>query len=83
LKLEIEAADRGRNEIIDIAVKAFGISQSRRVNWVSADSAGKRCLLEIISLNCTFDDVSLLRPMRKPFDQLAEGLDLKNSRFEK
>ncbi|MEZ6066031.1 MAG: hypothetical protein R3B90_10055 [Planctomycetaceae bacterium] len=41
LKLEIDVADRGRHEIIDIAVKAFELSQSRREKWFDADYAAK------------------------------------------
>ncbi len=71
LKLEIDVTDRGRHEIIDIAVKAFELSQSLRQKWLTADYAAKRCLLEIICLNCTLDDVSLVLTMRKPFDLLT------------
>ena len=80
LKLEIDVTDRGRHEIIDIAVKAFELSQSLRQKWLTADYAAKRCLLEIICLNCTLDDVSLVPTMRKPFDLLTKGLVSKNSR---
>ncbi len=43
----------------------------------------KRRILEILCLNCRLDDVSLFPTMRKPFDMLAEGLLLKNSRDDK
>jgi hypothetical protein len=80
LKLEIDVADRGRHEIIDIAVKAFELSQSLRARWVTADYAAKRRILEIVCLNCTLDDVNLCATMRKPFDLLAKGLVSKDSR---
>lgn len=80
LLLEIEASDRGRNEIIDIAVKAFELSQSLREKWLTADYAAKRRILEIICLNCSLDGVSLVATMRKPFDLLAKGLLQKDSR---
>ena len=80
LKLEIDVADRGRHEIIDIAVKAFELSQSLRAKWVTADYAAKRRILEIVCLNCTLDDVNLCATMRKPFDLLAKGLVSKDSR---
>ena len=83
LKLEIDVTDRGRHEIIDIAVKAFELSQSLRQKWLTADYAAKRCLLEIICLNCTLDDVSLVPTMRKPFDLLTKGLVSKNSRGDR
>ena len=80
LQLEIEASDRGRNEIIDIAVKAFELSQSLREKWFDADYAAKRQILEILCLNCSLDGVSLVATMRNPFDLLAKGLCLKDSR---
>ncbi len=60
LRLEIERCSRGRNETIDIAVKAFELSQTLLAKWVTADYATKRRILEIICLNCTLVDV----PMR-------------------
>ncbi len=83
LKLEIDVADRGRHEIIDIAVKAFELSQSLRSKWVAADYAAKRRILEIVCLNCSLDDVNLCATMRKPFDLLAKGLVSKDSRGDK
>ena len=83
LKLEIDVADRGRHETIDIAVKAFELSQSLRAKWVTADYAAKRRILEIVCLNCTLDDVNLCATMRKPFDLLAKGLVSKDSRGER
>ena len=80
LQLEIEVCDRCRNETIDIAVKAFELSQSLRDKWLTADYAAKRRILEIICLNCTLVDASLVVTMRKPFDLLAKGLVSKDSR---
>ena len=80
LQLKIETCDRGRNEIIHIAVKAFELSQSLREQWLTADYAAKRRLLEIMFLNCTLDGVTLVPEIRKPFDVLAEGLVSENSR---
>ena len=82
LLLEIEAGDRDRNEIIDIAVKAFELSQSLRQRWVTADYAAKRRILEIIGLNCSLDDGHLSIAMRKPFDLLDKGLVSKDSRAD-
>jgi site-specific DNA recombinase len=83
LRLHLEAADRGRDEIIDIAVKAFELSQNLRAKWFEADYAAKRRILEIICLNWTLDGVNLVPTMRKPFDMLAEGLVWKNSRDDR
>ncbi|WP_235908849.1 recombinase family protein [Roseiconus nitratireducens] len=80
LRLEMERCDRGRDEIIDIAVKAFELSQTLRQQWVTADYAAKRRILEILCLNCTLVDVNLCVSMRKPFDLLAKGLLQKDSR---
>ena len=83
LQLEIEACDRGRNEIIDIAVKAFELSQSLREKWFDADYAAKRRILEILCLNWTLEGASLVPTMRKPFDLLAKGLLWKDSRDDR
>ena len=68
LRLRIEACSRGRNETIDIAVKAFELSQNLRAKWFEADYASKRRILEIICLNWKLSGVSLVPEMRKPFD---------------
>ena len=83
LRLEIEACSRGRGETADLAVKAFELSQSLEAKWVTSDYAAKRRILEIICLNWRLDDVSLVPVMRKPFDLLAEGLVLNNSRGDR
>lgn len=80
LRLKIEACSRGRNETIDIAVKAFELSQNLREKWFAADYAAKRRILEILCLNWKLVGVSLVPEMRKPFDLLAEGLLQKDSR---
>lgn len=80
LQAEIERCDRGRNEIIDLAIRAFELSQNLRSKWVTADYAEKRRILEIICLNWKLDGVSLVPTMRKPFDMLAEGLLKKECR---
>jgi site-specific DNA recombinase len=80
LKLQIDAADRGRHETIDIAIKAFELSQSLRGKWFEADYAAKRRILEILCLNCSLDGTSLVPEWRKPFDLLAKGLVSKDSR---
>lgn len=80
LKLQIDAADRSRHETIDLAVKAFELSQNLRAKWFAADVSAKRRILEIICLNWTLDGVTLVPQMRKPFDQVAQGLQKKDSR---
>ena len=72
LKLQIDAADRSRHETIDLAVRAFELSQSLRVKWLSADYAAKRQIFEIVCLNCTLDNTTLMPTIRKPFDELLK-----------
>jgi site-specific DNA recombinase len=80
LRLRMEAASRSRHETIDLAIRAFELSQNLRAKWFAADVAAKRRILEIICLNWTLDGVSLVPEMRKPFDQVVEGLQKKDSR---
>jgi hypothetical protein len=72
--------DRGRHEIIDVAVKALELSQRLREKWLTDDDAAKRRILEILGSNYSLDGVSLVATMRKPFRLLAEGLLQTNSR---
>lgn len=83
LKMLIDFADRDRHEIIDLAVKAFELSQSLRERWVTADFSAKRKMLEIICLNWRLDDVTLVATTRKPFDLLIEGPPEKESRGDR
>jgi len=80
LKLEIDVADSGRRETIDIAINAFELSQSLRKCWVTADFSAKRRILEILCLNFSLDDETLVSEWRKPFDLLAKGVVSKDSR---
>jgi hypothetical protein len=80
LALEADADDRAKQEHGDIAVRAFELSQSLKEKWVTADNAAKRRLLEIVCLNYSLDDASLVYEMRKPFDVLAKGPISKQSR---
>ena len=76
-------ADEGvssRHETIDLAIRAFELSQDLRAKWFAADVAAKRRILEIVCLNWTLDGVSLVPEMRKPFELVAEGLQKKDSR---
>ncbi|MEM8671180.1 MAG: hypothetical protein AAGG48_26900 [Planctomycetota bacterium] len=60
LQLEIEACDRDRNEIIEIAVKAFELAQNLRDKWLTADYAAKRRIIEILCLNWTLEGATLV-----------------------
>ena len=83
LKMLIDFADRDRHEIIDLAVKAFELSQSLRERWVAADFLAKRKMLEIVCLNWKLVDVTLVPTTRKPFDLLIEGPQKKERRGDR
>jgi hypothetical protein len=80
IKLQLDALDRGHDETAELAAKVFELSQTLGNQWLTADYAAKRRLLEIVFLNCTLDDVTLVLTMRKPFDVLAAGLVSEKSR---
>ncbi len=79
LKLDLEALDRNHDEIAETASRVFELSQSLQEQWLSADYASKRRILEIVLLNCRLDGASLYPTIRKPFDVLAEGLVVQDS----
>jgi site-specific DNA recombinase len=83
LKLQLDALDRGHDETAELAAKVFELSQTLKEQWVTADYAAKRRILEIVFLNCTLEDVTLCPTIRKPFDLLAEGLLSENSRGDR
>lgn len=80
IKLQLDALDRSHDETAELAAKVFELSQTLRQQWLIADYAAKRRLLEIVFLNCTLGGVHLVRTMRKRFDVLAEGLVSEKSR---
>ena len=83
MKLQLDVLDRSHDETADLAMKVFELSQTLKQQWLTADYAAKRRLLEIVFLNCRLDDVTLVPTMRKPFDVLAEGLISEKSRGER
>ena len=80
LKLQLDVVDRSNDEMCELAVKVFELSQALRQKWLTADYATKRRILEIVFLNCRLDDATLVPQIRKPFDVLAEGLLVQSSR---
>lgn len=80
IKLQIDVLDRSHDEMADLAAKVFELSQTLCEKWLTADYATKRRILEIVFLNCRLDGATLVPTMRKPFDALAEGPILNNSR---
>lgn len=83
LSLQVEAADRDRGEQAELAEKVFELSQALVDRWLAADYSAKRQLLEIVFLNFRLEGVTLCYELRKPFDVLAEGLVLKESRGDR
>ena len=83
IKLQLDVLDRSHDETAELASKVFELSQTLRQQWLTADYAAKRRILEIVFLNCVLDDVTLVPTMRKPFDVLAEGLISEKSRDDK
>lgn len=80
IKLQLDALDRSHDETAELASKVFELSQTLRQQWLTADYAAKRRILEIVCLNCRLDGVTLVPEMRKPFDVVAEGLLSEKSR---
>ena len=83
IKLQLDVLDRSHDETAELAAKVFELSQTLKEQWLTANYATKRRLLEIVCLNSTLDGVTLVPEMRKPFDVLAEGLLSENSRDDK
>jgi len=78
-----DATDRGREEQADLALRTFELSQSMTEKWLTADSAEKRKLVEIVVLNFSLEGESLVPTVRKPFDMLVEGLKVPSSRGDR
>lgn len=76
IKLQLDVLDRSHDETAELAAKVFELSQALKSKWVSADYAVKRTILELVYLNCRLDGATLVGTMRKPFDVLADGLEL-------
>lgn len=83
IKLQLDVLDRSHDETAELATKVFELSQTLRQQWLTADYAAKRRILEMVFLNCRLHDASLAPTIRKPFDVLAEGLVSKNSRGDR
>jgi hypothetical protein len=79
LKLQLDALDRSHDETVDLAAKVFELSQTLRQQWLTADYAAKRRILEIVFLNCRLDDATLVPTIRKPFDVLADERSVSES----
>ncbi len=87
LKTQLEEAERQLDEADkfdpacgEAALATFEFSQNLVELWRGSNSARKRELLDVVSLNRQVSDVSLELTKRKPFDFLAERPFLKKSR---
>ncbi|MFO0884845.1 MAG: recombinase family protein [Pirellulales bacterium] len=83
IKLQMDVLDRGHDENAELASKVFELSQTLKQQWLTADYAAKRRILEIVFLNCDLDGVTLCPTMRKPFDIPPKGSFLMNNRGNK
>jgi len=77
LQIRLEGQSQQKTEIGETALRVLELSQHLKEKWVSADVEEKRLILEIVCLNLTFKNASLEITMRKPFDAIVEGLNLK------
>ncbi len=87
LKSQAEEVERQLDEANEFdpafgqaALAVFDFSQNLVPLWRGSNSAGKREVLECVSLNRTLTDVSLVLEKRRPFDFLVERPFLKKSR---
>lgn len=67
----------------DLAVAFFDWTQRAAETWRRSNNAIRREILDLICLNRTLGDVSLVTTKRKPFDVFAEQLVSQNSRGDK
>jgi site-specific DNA recombinase len=51
LQLQLDKAERDREEVVDLAVRTFELSQSLKNKWVTADFDARRRILEILWSN--------------------------------
>lgn len=72
LRLQLAKAERDHEEVADLAVRTFELSQRLKDKWVKADSDARRQILDLVGLNYKLVGATLVCEMRKPFDILAE-----------
>jgi hypothetical protein len=79
-RLRIEALSRNQQEVAEVAIGLFELSQQLENKWLAADIPTKRTLLELLWLNFSANDANLCVTMNKPFDIIAEGLTVQFGR---
>lgn len=57
----------------------FNFCKGLQKNLLSTDVFEERRILEIVFLNCTPDELTLVPKIKMPFDALAEAHDAKDS----
>ncbi|MDP9175255.1 MAG: recombinase family protein, partial [Planctomycetota bacterium] len=72
LRLQLETADIDGDNLADLAIKAFELSQSLKERWVTADYRAKRTILEIMCESVLSNFEKLEISLRKPFDLLRD-----------
>lgn len=87
LKAEVTKAEEALAQLGDVdpargetALAVFDWTQKAAEIWRGSNNAVRREILDAVCLNRTLSDVSLDATKRKPFEVLAEGLDLESSR---
>lgn len=60
-------------EFADMATAIFDTTQHAAKTWLGSNSAIRRELLDVLSLNRVLDETSLCLEWRKPFDALVEA----------
>ena len=80
---QLDEADKFDPACGEAALATFEFSQNLVELWRGSNSAGKRELLDVVSLNRKVSDVSLVLTKRKPFDFLVERPFLKESRGDR
>jgi site-specific DNA recombinase len=90
LKAEAARADEALAQVGDVdpgraetAVALFDWTQNAANTWLGSNNSIRREILDLVCLNRTLTDVSLVTTKRKPFDVFAEGLVLENSRGDR
>ena len=66
-----------------LALGLFDWSQGAAELWLGSNTRVRREMLDVICLNRTLGDVSLVTTKRKPFDLLAKGLNFNDSRGDR
>ena len=67
----------------ELALAVFDFSQNAAETWRGSNMHRKREILDLVCLNRTLSDVTLVTTKRKPFDGLAERLKNENSRGDR